>query len=871
MRTSALIAALALWLAGVAICEDKTAQWVTVQPGRQKPVGSVVYHKSFPVDFAVDDARFKFTVYTEPGSAVAKYQAFVNRVAAGQGTYGPDVQCANVGKVIRKGDNEIDIAVSWTQGGHPGPVLGKLVVTGKDEDGAPVSLTVRSDSTWSCYYGKLDPKSATRVGASESVVVVGSAEDWPKLKSPIVHPKLDASKVVGVGRARLVSGGAGGADEFGAIKDSLDKLDMLRLIGYSQVELQVSARLNFQYPGQWFWGYEKQIARNIERAGLKMSLRPSVMVPPDWLARRGAIQLAASQRGNLGCPFISPWDPVVSALTSGIYAESAVGLGDRVCAVAPDVWNPWSDDIWAFDDYARSAHVTEFGIEPPSLESSEPRAILRFSNWYHDRITFLTVRACSEARKSFPKLDISPRVAPGQGVDISAITREASKLKCGVRAVTSHIVDILRVSTAARHYGAPLSLEIPGVLDRPSAARTLFLAASEGVDTICWNAADILSSSDIYSNVRRVHSAKRAEKEIAVFYPTSWLRSSLSTSPARLREAATELRDYTDFDVVDERLIQDGALSLYRVLVLVDGNLMDRSAYDVVSAWVEKGGVLVLSGHQLPLTDVDGAPLSVSELTEQARDGGAVAERGEGQIIVWGGSWPEERSDYYELIYNAAYPEGSYEGADGLADGVWTAMYKNARVYCNTGKAKAVIVSELSPDRVERLAPGDDPRRLDYSFDIDPLTAVTRFLDRPNFETALECEAMRGSEKLETGVVSHGGTWTPGRTVRATRGSVLKCSLTIPWDGDYRLALVGDGSAKIVVDGKVIGVVGKESQGVRRFYPIAGSVRLRAGEHSISLRFDGADSSVDKLMISTDTTLTGFAYGFTDPGFDNSW
>ena len=51
-----------------------------------------------------------------------------------------------------------------------------------------------------------------------------------------------------------------------------------------------------------------------------------------------------------------------------------------------------------------------------------------------------------------------------------------------------------------------------------------------------------------------------------------------------------------DYDVVDEELIADGALSHYRVLIWLEGDVMEGALLQKLAAWVENGGVLVRLG-----------------------------------------------------------------------------------------------------------------------------------------------------------------------------------------------------------------------------------------------------------------------------------
>src|SRR5262249_5447710 len=53
------------------------------------------------------------------------------------------------------------------------------------------------------------------------------------------------------------------------------------------------------------------------------------------------------------------------------------------------------------------------------------------------------------------------------------------------------------------------------------------------------------------------------------------------------------LREYANFDIVDDRMVLDGCLSRYRILALWEGTMADQETLDKIKAWVNEGGVLL--------------------------------------------------------------------------------------------------------------------------------------------------------------------------------------------------------------------------------------------------------------------------------------
>ncbi len=216
---------------------------------------------------------FKFTCYTIMDSAGTRYHAIINGAEGTACSYWPDVQYMNLSKALRSGANDIDIEVTWTPTGVSGPVLAKLFVTGKDKDGKRAEISVRTDDTWQYSLGKWVPQ--TDPGRSyNKVEVVAPADTWAAAKNPLVLPKINTNTVVGVTDVRLKGGNAGSLEEFSQVSDYGDKSYFLKSIGYHSIEDYIFSQSCYQYPGQWSWGYDKQIAHNFDAAGLEFTVSP---------------------------------------------------------------------------------------------------------------------------------------------------------------------------------------------------------------------------------------------------------------------------------------------------------------------------------------------------------------------------------------------------------------------------------------------------------------------------------------------------------------------------------------------------------------------------------------------------------------------
>ena len=75
--------------------------------------------------------------------------------------------------------------------------------------------------------------------------------------------------------------------------------------------------------------------------------------------------------------------------------------------------------------------------------------------------------------------------------------------------------------------------------------------------------------------------------------------------PEGLMPLAEKLRDIWDYDVVDERLVNDHALSAYQMLFWPIGNLAEATTLRKIHGWIEQGGMLLVK-DLVKITTVEG-------------------------------------------------------------------------------------------------------------------------------------------------------------------------------------------------------------------------------------------------------------------------
>ena len=919
MRVVLLAVALVLALCAPATCQEKSADWIGIQSEDAAAPKTVVYHKSFGLDFSVDQAYLKFTCHTPMDFGGTQYRGFVNGFEGARGSFWEDVQYIDASGVLHKGGNSIDIEVTWVPNGVSGPILVKLVAVGKDEEGDERSVTIRSDETWTYTIGKFDiTHIVTPSGPGKKVTVAGPADSWEHAKSPLVLPKINTSTVVGVTDVGVKGGNAGSLYQFNLVRDYSDKFYFLKPLGYQSVEDYIFGQANYKRPGQWFWGYDRKIAHNQEIAGFDFTVYPWVWVPAEWYRREHNPVMARCLEHNQEGFGISLWSPRLIKLNEDMYADLKANLGLAVKFVYPGIygdfgeahymagWNPWMQPepehqhpgFWSGDDLAvadfRNKMLGNYGtlealnaawgshyssqdeIAYPRLDGSDRRRrTLDFVNWYYDCMTDFTARVCAIAKKHFPDVLIAPKLGCGDenpmwGQDNSAICEALSENGVGVRSThgSSPNFAVRRISSACKLYGNDFETETAGGTNRNDAVKKFFIDASNGCSAIFEYPNAMLEVADIFSQCRRHLRGEHPITEVALFFPTSWHRCNLRVGyPPKIVQAAEEIRDILDFDVVDENMVLDGALAGYRVLAMFDGDFTEQVVYDAISDWVDNGGTLLMLSDQLPFTNVEGDQLPPTDLAVVAKSGEISRDQGNGRITVWTG----ELLGYYNIIHGAAFPD-SARGIDGKSDGVWSSLFKDHALYLNNTASPVTVSEDISEDFARRVGLHYRPEYLKYSIQIPAKSIVAHFFDKPSVEFALECEEMDGADKHPIDAIHKGGCGAPGRVVRVAPDNYLRTRFRVEHDAVYAFCcLVDGGSAQLEIDGRKVADIQGPAGPHGYMYPPNAKLRLKRGEHLLILRFGKGRHLADKVMVTTDTDLAGFAYGFIDPKADQSW
>jgi len=377
--------------------------------------------------------------------------------------------------------------------------------------------------------------------------------------------------------------------------------------------------------------------------------------------------------------------------------------------------------------YARWDQVAPF--TPPQAPSR--RAEIDFTDWYIGCMTRWSERWAEIAHRHFPQVPIYHAAGgsgdPIHGGDWPEQVKVSAPHGTGMRITNEgtpyafNFVYARWAATACKFYGAPFGNEPwGGDMSALGNVSRLYNAVTSGADQF-WTYAGHLQTPDCIEAFRRFRHHLQptvSQVEVAVYYPKLHFaltdeRAFAETKPRSLFwPQAEELRDLTDFDLLDATLIADGALAGYRYLVLLQGSTMRRAEMAAIEAWVAAGGLLITHDFG-PVQDEEGnewewlaaarlSPLSLGERVG-VRGLGSLSRRGKGAVACYPGcanrrgrggdhhDKPATRRAFLRLVAGLLrQPERLGLGLpprlepDGVMDGVYATRVADGVLYLNT-------------------------------------------------------------------------------------------------------------------------------------------------------------------------------------------
>jgi hypothetical protein len=273
---------------------------------------------------------------------------------------------------------------------------------------------------------------------------------------------------------------------------------------------------------------------------------------------------------------------------------------------------------------------TSFDALSYPQNATQRRRWLDFVNWYHDAHTERMAAIVDVVRSHFPnaalKLSLGfPDERISYGQDISGVVKLLSERGQQLRTPTGAAVPFFyskRVATAAHFYGLNGFSSEPqdGEAAVDALASAAFKDLTTGVTLHFDYPPNLTRARTTIASAREQWRYRYPEIDTALFFSTTAHRlddrnreAGFPGYPDQLVPFTQSLRDIIDYDVIDERLLAEGALSNYRVLVWPMGFITEAATLTRLRAWVENGGVLVV-GKLADVATVEGDPGAFAQI-----------------------------------------------------------------------------------------------------------------------------------------------------------------------------------------------------------------------------------------------------------------
>jgi len=275
----------------------------------------------------------------------------------------------------------------------------------------------------------------------------------------------------------------------------------------------------------------------------------------------------------------------------------------------------WGTQFAQFEQVTYPPAASDPTVRIPGTSQGR-RYWLDFMEWYCGSMTRFTGEVCRIARHYFPEALLELPVGGGSenlmyGQDTTALPKIARQYGVHIRSThggyapfpQGYAAMIKRIATPCKVYGVPHWLEPPGAITPEGEVSRIMEAVSCGNYGFWDWGQNPVSAANVFREYANYLTREKPVVDAALFFPTTAHRLSLTNGfPPLLEAVGARLRDVMDFDVVDEELVADDALKLYRVLVWVEGNCVEERTLTVLAGWIRKGGVLVWWGKEVPQT-----------------------------------------------------------------------------------------------------------------------------------------------------------------------------------------------------------------------------------------------------------------------------
>lgn len=301
---------------------------------------------------------------------------------------------------------------------------------------------------------------------------------------------------------------------------------------------------------------------------------------------------------------------------AGFWCDDPLALADfrkfvkdryRTAARVNEAWGAEFKSLDEVDFPGRKDDLKAFREQIPSGKPEVRRRWLDFIDWYRDAMTRWSDWWMEITRKHFPDTPIylctGGDAVPEHGSDFAEQCRVSAKHKGGVR-ITNEASDYKAnfsltrwVASAGKHYGAYFGFEPAGAEDEKGIVARIYNATASGANQLHDYSPNVVNSKTRIdtqrAHIKHLFHVPEPVVPVALWYPNVSMTLKWG---GFLWEKSSALRDYVDFDFLDETMLRSGALASHRVLVIAHGEVMETADARRIIDWVKQGGRVVVMG-----------------------------------------------------------------------------------------------------------------------------------------------------------------------------------------------------------------------------------------------------------------------------------
>ena len=266
----------------------------------------------------------------------------------------------------------------------------------------------------------------------------------------------------------------------------------------------------------------------------------------------------------------------------------------------------------------RTAYTDFDAIVPIKLHKAPSRtALFDFMQWYKGSMTDYYEFWMRECRRIFGDIPVYMCTGgdgePYLGADFSQQARASAAYGGGIRLTnegnlfSENYIDTVHCASACRFYGAYMGLEPVGPMRPYGVTARIFGTAAYGNRQIFhyygnlfdWNGEGAVRAKKYLGLL----GEREVKQNVAVFLPQDMIWIEGTPVPENIRQALTFVRRQYETSVMNETMIEDGALNDKKVLIMLGAKYTRANVLEKIADWVKKGGTLITDERT---TDIEG-------------------------------------------------------------------------------------------------------------------------------------------------------------------------------------------------------------------------------------------------------------------------